>query len=128
MYNNPFLQTPVYNPLPGAQGTPTNPFTQYLSGMFQQPLKIPKVTGREGANAYDMPADSEILLLDQNDPIVWLVQTDSARLKTITPFDIALHEDEEKKAMSSIEERLSKLEEMMKKHGEPDYVDVTFTE
>ena len=67
-------------------------------------------------------------MLDQNDPIVWLVQTDSARLKTVTPFDIALHEDEEKKAMSSIEERLSKLEEMMKKHAEPDYVDVAFTE
>lgn len=131
MFNNPFMQTPIYNPL-GAQGSPINPFAQYLSGMLQQNQQswdVPIVKGREGAEKFEMPPRSKVLLMDEDDQIVWLVKTDDAGVKsTIQPLPFSIPEDPEKQRMSSIEERLSKLEEEMKRHGKPDYVDVTYTE
>lgn len=129
MYGNPYTSGLGYNPMaqPAAQ---QNPFAQYFGNLFQpQPFKVPQVSGKAGANAFEMPASSEILLMDENDPIVWYVKTDDGGTKTITGLDISIHEDEDTKKMVSLEERVAKLEEeMRRKHHEPDYVDVTFDE
>lgn len=133
MFGNPYYQTPVYNPNPvGAQGTPTNPFMQYFANIFQQnqqPWDVPTVKGHEGAEKFEMPPRSKVLLMDEDEQIVWLVKTDDAGVKSlIQPLPFSIPEDPEKQRMSSIEDRLSKLEEEMKRRVQPDYVDVTFTE
>lgn len=124
MVNNPWLQMLQNN----SMGSSNNPFMQYLNNSLQQPLKVPQVNGRAGANAYDMPKASEILLMDETDPIIWYVKTDDAGYKTITGLDISIHEDEETRRVATLEERIAKLEEEMKRHREPDYVDVAFSE
>ena len=85
----------------------------------QAPVHTPKVNGRNGAGAFNMPADSDVLLLDANDPIVWLVQTDGAGYKTITPYDISPHKEvKEEDKFKSLEDRIAKLEEAVR-NGKP---------
>lgn len=77
-----------------------------------QQTKVPEVTGRAGAEAFQLAADSSVLLLDNTAPIVWLVKTDGAGYKSLVPYDIKVHE--EKKPVDhykDLEERISKLEE-----------------
>ena len=47
-----------------------------------QRCQVIKVNGRNGADAFRMAADSSVLLLDENDPIVWLKTTDGAEHDT----------------------------------------------
>lgn len=77
-----------------------------------QQSKVVEVTGRAGAEAYQLAPESSILLLDNTAPIVWLVKTDGAGYKSLVPYDIKVHE-EEKPAdhLKELEERISKLEE-----------------
>lgn len=77
-----------------------------------QQTKVVEVTGRAGAEAYQLAPDSSILLLDNTAPVVWLVKTDGAGYKSLVPYDIKVHE-EEKPAdhFKELEERIKKLEE-----------------
>ena len=72
---------------------------------------IVKVNGENGANAFQMGPNSRILLLDENNPIVWLVQTDGAGYKTVTPYDILPHKITPSIDINSLEERIAALEE-----------------
>jgi hypothetical protein len=60
---------------------------------------------------YQMSANSEDLLLDESMPIVWLVQTDGAGYKTITPYDVTPHQAQPTVDIQSLESRIEKLEE-----------------
>ena len=96
-YNQDFMKTLLSNTQPQAQSR-----------------HVTKVNGRAGADAFNMPPNSDDLLLDMNDPIVWFVQTDGAGYKTVTPYDISLHKEvKQEDQMKSLEERISKLEEAM---------------
>lgn len=110
---NPY-NIPIYNP------------NQQFNFQMYQPLKIPRVNGEESARKYNMPNSSEVLLLDTEEPIVWLVQTDDAGGRTVDPLPIVLPVSEEKKAMDTLEERVRKLEEAMKRESRA--VDVAYTE
>lgn len=71
-------------------------------------IEIPKVHGRAGAEMYQLPVNSSILLLDDTDPIVWLKITDAAGYTaTLSAYDINLHQD---KQTSSLEKRIERLE------------------
>lgn len=93
-----------------------NQLSQLLLQQAIQPqsaqTKVIEVTGRAGADAYQLGPDSSILLLDNTAPIVWLVKTDGAGYKTLAAYDIKPHE-EEKPAdhFKELEERIAKLEE-----------------
>ena len=141
MYGNPYMQSPTYNPMAAQQFE--NPFAQYFANLFQQNQQqqgfqqpqaqqgwtIPCVKGREGVDKFAMPPRSEALLMDEDDAIIWLVKTDDAGVKSLVkPLPFTLPEDPDKVAMSSLEERVKKLEEEMKRHVKPDYVDVAYTE
>ena len=67
------------------------PYTPQMGTGAQMPQRcqVIKVNGRNGADAFRMAADSSVLLLDENDPIVWLKTTDGAGYPTITPYSIA---------------------------------------
>lgn len=73
-------------------------------------IGIPHVNGQNGAQAYQMPANSSVLLLDDNAPIVYLVKTDSACYKTITPYTISEYKPEPPVDMKSLSARIDEIE------------------
>jgi hypothetical protein len=85
----------------------------YYPNYFQQPQQIVEVNGEAGANAYNLAANSSVILLDTQHPICYVVKTDGAGLKTVMPFDMTPHIPKEQVLMNSIEERLKRLEEMI---------------
>ena len=93
-----------------------NNYQNFQQPSFNTPLQkyeITHVNGRNGAEMFQMAPNSNHLLLDDTAPIVWLVQTDGAGYKSLTPFDISPHKDAPAIDISSLESRISKLEEMI---------------
>ena len=60
-----------------------------------------------------MTPNSSVLLLDELEPIVYLAQADRAGYKTITAYDIQLHQELPPVDTRSLEQRISKLEEIL---------------
>lgn len=93
-----------------------NPYQSRLDAM-QQPMaqrcEITRVNGRNGAEAYQLPPNSSNLLLDETAPIVWLVQTDGAGYKSLTPYTISPYQAAQPVDVQSLEERVKKLEELI---------------
>lgn len=99
MYNpynnfNPYQGIPVTNP--------TYPMSQRQ--------EVVKVNGKQGAETYQMAANSSALLLDESAPIVWLAQTDGAGYKTVTPYSITPYQPEKPVDLKSLQERVEMLE------------------
>lgn len=78
-----------------------------------QTCKVPEVNGTNGANAYQIGANSSVLLLDTNLPIVYLKRTDGGGYATITAFDLVAHKDTATKNIEDINARLDKIEELL---------------
>lgn len=76
--------------------------------------EVDRVNGRNGADMFRIAPNSSVLLLDENDPIIWFVKTDSAGYKTIIPYDIKPHEDEPVPDVKGIDERLNSIDERLK--------------
>lgn len=84
--------------------------------LYKQPVAggIIKVNGRNGAAGLAMGSNTQLLALDEQNPIVWLVQTDAIGQKTITGYDLTPHKEitpEDK--MAGIEDRLARIEAML---------------
>lgn len=104
-----------YNPYGFPQNMPQN-----IPQVIQNQMQIPKVHGREGATAFPMGPNSSALAMDEGASIVWMMVTDSAGYKTVTPFDVTPHEETKPATandlkslldtMKSFDERLKKLE------------------
>ena len=89
-------------------------YPQIIPPTVQSKREVIKVSGRAGAEAFQLEPDSSALLLDNTAPIVWLVQTDGAGYKTLKPFDIKEHEEEKPvDVYKNLEERITKLEEVI---------------
>ena len=86
----------------------------YNYGFTTQPMRVVRVNGKPGAEAYQMAPNSEVMLLDETAPIVWLKTTDGAGYPRLTGYDITIHEDEKPVDYKSLEERLTRLEELLK--------------
>lgn len=95
-----------------------NPYWPNTSILQKQ--EVVQVSGRNGAEMYQMGPNSSALLLDSTAPIVWLKVTDGAGYPTITAYDIALHQEPKQVDLSAIEERLLKLEEKINEQPKPD--------
>ena len=99
--------------MPGAYGQ-----YNYMQQM-QQPMpqngqqQIVKVNGENGARAYQMMPNSSVLLLYENNPVVWLAQTDGAGYKTVTPYNITPYAQPEAQDFNSLSDRLKRLEEII---------------
>lgn len=78
---------------------------------FPQRSEVIKVNGANGANAYAIGPNSSALLLDESGTLVWLVVTDGAGYKTVTPYDITPHQVAPAPDFSTLEARIKKLEE-----------------
>lgn len=90
-----------------------NPYLNYSAFQPAPKYEIVHVNGRNGAEAFQMSPNSNSLLLDDTASIVWLVQTDGAGYKTLTPFDISPHQEVAPPDFKSLEERIIRLEERM---------------
>ena len=100
---------------------PNNLDPELLKRMMPQITNHPveehtvKVNGFNGANTLNLAPNSDKLVLDMNEPIVWFIQTDGTGYKTITGYDISLHKEvKQEDMMKSFDERLSKLEEVVR--------------
>lgn len=90
-YNNPYGAT--YNPLqtqqfarPYSSSTYTAPVTQTQP----QPIDgLIRVTGIDGAKAYQLPPNSSIALFDANNDIFYIKTTDGAGFPSIRAFSFA---------------------------------------
>ena len=78
-----------------------------------QPSQVIRVNGENGARTYAIGANSSALLLDESGLMVWLVTSDGAGYKTVTPYDITPHKTEPAPDFGSLESRIKRLEEMM---------------
>lgn len=87
---------------------------------FRQPLQrqeIIHVNGRGGAEAFQMAPNSNVLLLDDTGPIVWLKTTDGAGFPSLTPYTITPYQPEPQLNGAEILDRLKRLEEKI--YGQP---------
>lgn len=102
-YNNPYL-----NPY-------LNMYQQQQQLQIQQIPKqeVVKVNGENGARAYPLGANSSALLLDESGTMVWLAVSDGAGYRTVSAYDITPHQAAPAPDYSSLESRISRLEEML---------------
>lgn len=85
---------------------------------FQQRTEVIRVNGRGGAEAFAIGPNSSALLLDESGTMVWLVTTDGAGYKTVSPYDITPHQAPAAPDFSSLEARIKKLEERFNDTGD----------
>lgn len=100
---------------------PSRPFNPYQTQPYTLPYNgtIISVKGAEGCNAFKMGANCSVLLLDEDNPIVWIVRTDGAGYKKdVIPYTITPYVPEPPIDIKKLDERLSKLEAAL--YGEPD--------
>lgn len=88
-----------------------NPYQQPMS--YGQRQEVIHVNGRAGAEAFQMMANSSALLLDENEPLVWLVQTDGAGYKTVSPYSITPYQPKAAPDLGTLEERIKRIEERL---------------
>lgn len=115
-FGNPY-QRPYGNPYGYPQMGP-----QSVPGASQAfGGQVTRVNGRNGAEAFRMAPNSSILLMDENDPIVWLKQTDGAGYATVTPYTVTPYQTAAPVDVNGLEARVKRLEEML--NGKPDDAD-----
>lgn len=100
--------------------------SQYPSQMGaggQMPYQgqIVRVNGRNGADAYRLAPNSSVLLLDENDPLVWLKTTDGAGYATVSPYTITPYQPAPAVDVNGLESRVKRLEEIL--NGKSDDAD-----
>ena len=93
-------------------------FQQY--GQFNtqqtQPVQVVRVNGRNGAEAYTIGPNSSALLLDESGTLVWLVTSDGAGYKTISPYDITPHQTAPAPDFGTLENRIKRLEDLVNEY------------
>ena len=90
-----------------------NPYMTPYQIPVVQPTQVIRVNGENGARAYSIGANSSALLLDESGLMVWLVTTDGAGYKTVSPYDITPHQVAPSPDYGSLESRIKKLEDMI---------------
>lgn len=80
-----------------------------------QRQEVTKVNGMDGANAYPLTANSSVLLLDINNPIVYLKQSDGGGFCNVVPYSITPIEQNKSITINTddLEKRISRLEDII---------------
>lgn len=94
---------------------------QYGAGMPQnnygmqtpQRCEVIRVNGRNGADTLRLAPNSSVLLLDENEPLVWLKTTDGAGYATVTPYRIAPYQQPAPVDVNALDARIRRLEEKL---------------
>ena len=97
---------------------PYNPFG-FMQQQYQMPqaqtqvlpqTQVVRVSGENGAKAYQMGANSSALLLDESGSMVFLKTTDGAGFPTVSAYDITPHKTVPVPDYGSLESRIERLE------------------
>lgn len=90
-------------------------------GTYTLQNQITRVNGRNGAEAFNLPPNSSVLLLDETQPVVWLKQTDGGGYPTLTGYNITPIETQPTSNVdiSAFEQRLSAVERKVENYGKP---------
>ena len=111
----------AYNYFPGQTYQPNfypQPTPVPAVNPYQPKTEVVRVNGRNGAEAFSMAPNSSALLLDESGTIVWLVTSDGAGYKTVSPYDITPHQAAPAPDFASIETRLTRLEAIVNGNSE----------
>ena len=73
--------------------------------------ELPLMHGRVTAEQFPIGPNSQIILPDGDNNIVWWIRTDQMGNKTVTPFAVSLYTEPTPADINSIEARLAALEE-----------------
>lgn len=93
MYGNPSYYQPAWQ-------QPSNPYTDRLAQMQMasqpQPVRdgLIRVTGMDGARAYQMPPNSAVALFDGSQDVFYVKTTDGAGFPTIRAYAFAPVQDQ----------------------------------
>ena len=74
--------------------TVPNAYPQMNITQPQIPMQIQYVNDKQSAEAYQMPVNSSVILMDSNQARFYLKQTDASGIATIKAFDFKEAEDE----------------------------------
>ena len=110
-YNGMMNNGLMNNMMAGFNSIPQQDYLSRMSVNSFPRYDIIRVKGQNGAEAFQMAPNSKTLLLDENDPLVWFVQTDGAGYKTVTPYSITPFQPAPSIDLNSLEARLTALEE-----------------
>ena len=106
----------MYNPYINAFSNYNSPYINNPAAAdrgFSQPYKqeITEVYGMQGAQAYQMAANSSVILLDASNPMVYIKRTDGAGSPSIAVYKLVQCQADE--STSELEKRVRKLEEII---------------
>ena len=76
----------------------------YNAGGSQDRCEVIKVKGEGGAKSVNIPPNSSCLAMDMDDPIVYLIQTDSTGYPSVEAYSIERIPTESEKAANAIEQ------------------------
>ena len=85
----------------------------YHSGGSLDRCEVIKVKGEGGAKSVKIPPNSSCLAMDVDDPIVYLIVTDSTGYPSVEAYSIARIPTESEKAASAIENVTQTLSNVM---------------
>ena len=96
----------------------------FMQNYFPAPqMEIQRVNGEESAKAFPIGPNSSVMLLDSDNPLIWVVTTDASGYKTVTGFNITPYIPKQpvttsdiKDELSAIVKRLDSIEERMNKN------------
>ena len=84
-------------------------YQNYQNLLPQQ--QIIQVNGRASVDTMQLAPNSSLLAMDTTAPIVWMCVSDGIGKVTATPYDIVAHKEEAPADISSVEQRLSVIEQ-----------------
>lgn len=82
---------------------------------FPKKFEIPEVNGMQGAQAFVsmMLPNSNAIVMDQNDPLVYIIMTDGAGYPTINPYQLIPYEPPKPVDANAVMARMDQLERTM---------------
>ena len=89
------------------------PINDYRSGGSMDRCEVIKVKGEGGAKSVKIPPNSSCLAMDIDDPIVYLIVTDSTGYPSVEAYSITRIPTESEKAASAIENVTQTLSNVM---------------
>ena len=107
--------------------TPVSPAMQTPPAYLPR-MEIAKVAGIDSAKAFSIGPNSSAILMDMNEPLIYVIVTDASGYKTVTPFVITEQKQEAPLQASdlnarfdAIDKRLDSIEERMKSNAQSNY-------
>lgn len=108
-----------YNGYGGYQPVYPRSYHPAISAMQAPAQNLIKVTGYEGANAYQMPPNSVTALFDGNRDVFYIKSTDGAGFPTIKAFAFTALEPEQEKTSYVTREEFEELKGMILNGKQP---------